>query len=153
MAKRLSETEWKAKLSAAEYRVLRMKGTEVPNSGKYYKHTKNGLYHCKGCETPLFLSTHKFNSGSGWPAFYDSIPGAIKTKRDGYRSEILCSTCDGHLGHVFKDEGFENPTNMRHCVNSVALGFQKDNSITSETTERVSFFRRIFKRKNSVTSV
>eukprot|EP01096_Ripella_sp_DP13-Kostka_P003139 TRINITY_DN14526_c0_g1_i1.p1 TRINITY_DN14526_c0_g1~~TRINITY_DN14526_c0_g1_i1.p1 ORF type:complete len:167 (+),score=59.92 TRINITY_DN14526_c0_g1_i1:206-706(+) len=121
----LSESEWRAKLTPEQFRVLRQKGTEYAGTGKYNKHKEKGVYHCAGCDAPLFTSETKFDSGCGWPAFYDNIPGAVKRNvdADGRRIEIVCANCDGHLGHVFKGERFPTPTDERHCVNSVSLTF------------------------------
>lgn len=103
--------------------MLREKGTEWAGTGEYNKVYDKGVYHCVGCDAPLYTSTTKFNSGCGWPAFFDAIPGALdeKTDADGSRTEILCKKCGGHLGHVFKGEGFDTPTDARHCVNSVCI--------------------------------
>jgi peptide-methionine (R)-S-oxide reductase len=125
-----SEQEWRAKLNPEQFRVLRQKGTERPGTGIYNKHFEQGLYTCAGCNSPLYKSTQKFDSGCGWPAFFDAIPGAIKRNEDHSggmkRIEIVCSHCDGHLGHVFKGEGFKTPTDERHCVNSISLTFSKE---------------------------
>ncbi|OQR83322.1 peptide methionine sulfoxide reductase B3, chloroplastic-like [Achlya hypogyna] len=122
----LTDAEWKSKLTPWEYRVLREKGTEPPGSGPLNKHFEAGTYVCAGCHTPLYLSTHKFDSGCGWPAFYDALPEAISRvpDSDGHRTEIVCAVCHGHMGHVFENEGFPTPTNHRHCVNSVSLKFK-----------------------------
>uniref|UniRef100_A0A7N0T0W9 Peptide-methionine (R)-S-oxide reductase n=1 Tax=Kalanchoe fedtschenkoi TaxID=63787 RepID=A0A7N0T0W9_KALFE len=119
------EEEWRAILSPEQFRILRQKGTEYPGSGEYNKFYEDGVYKCAGCETPLYKSTTKFNSGCGWPAFYEGLPGAINRNADpdGRRIEITCAACGGHLGHVFKGEGFPTPTDERHCVNSVSLKF------------------------------
>ncbi|KDO22557.1 methionine-R-sulfoxide reductase [Saprolegnia parasitica CBS 223.65] len=121
----LSEGEWRTKLSKEQFRVLREKGTERAGTGEYNKHYEEGVYHCAGCDAPLYKSSHKFDSGCGWPAFFDALPGAITAipDEDGYRVEIVCAACGGHMGHVFKNEGFKNPTNERHCVNSVSIRF------------------------------
>ncbi|KAF9951279.1 hypothetical protein BGZ72_007193 [Mortierella alpina] len=121
-----SDEEWRAVLSPEQFRVLRQKGTERPNTGEYNKHTDKGVYTCAGCHTPLYTSTTKFSSGCGWPAFFDAIPGAVgrHADADGHRVEIVCNACGGHLGHVFKGEGYATPTDERHCVNSVSLKFQ-----------------------------
>ncbi|GLD95387.1 hypothetical protein PINS_up004031 [Pythium insidiosum] len=121
----LSEDEWKARLTPVEYQILRLKGTERAGTGKYNKHYEEGTYVCAGCKAPLYTSKTKFDSGCGWPAFYDAIPGAIKAVQDadGRRTEIMCARCDGHMGHVFKGEGFPTPTDERHCVNSVSIVF------------------------------
>eukprot|EP00188_Purpureofilum_apyrenoidigerum_P001561 Plantae.Rhodophyta-Purpureofilum_apyrenoidigerum.ctg1874.p1 GENE.Plantae.Rhodophyta-Purpureofilum_apyrenoidigerum.ctg1874~~Plantae.Rhodophyta-Purpureofilum_apyrenoidigerum.ctg1874.p1 ORF type:complete len:166 (+),score=23.10 Plantae.Rhodophyta-Purpureofilum_apyrenoidigerum.ctg1874:129-626(+) len=127
--KSLSESDWKSKLNAEQFRVLRMKGTEYPGTGEYDKfYPKSGTFKCVGCETELYKAETKFDSGSGWPSFYEGIKGAVQeeTDSDGRRTEILCAKCGGHLGHVFKGEGFPVPTNARHCVNSVSLSFDKE---------------------------
>ena len=89
-----------------------------------------GTYNCAACDAPLYTAQHKFKSGCGWPAYFDSIPGAVERKVDrGFgmaRTEIVCANCGGHLGHVFKGEGYPTPTDERHCVNSVSLNFTED---------------------------
>ncbi|XP_062225222.1 peptide methionine sulfoxide reductase B5-like [Phragmites australis] len=120
-----SEDEWEAILTPEQFRILRLKGTEYPGTGEYDKFFGEGIYECVGCGTPLYKSSTKFNSGCGWPAFYEGFPGAIRRTPDpdGRRIEITCATCGGHLGHVFKGEGFNTPTDERHCVNSISLKF------------------------------
>ncbi|KAJ1936622.1 Peptide methionine sulfoxide reductase B2, chloroplastic [Linderina pennispora] len=122
-----SESEWQAILSPEQFRVLRQKGTEAPGSGEYNKKFDTGVYHCGACNAPLYKSTTKFDSGCGWPAFFDAIPGAVKRNEDRslgmVRTEIVCANCDSHLGHVFKGEGYKTPTDERHCVNSISLKF------------------------------
>ncbi|KAM0916237.1 hypothetical protein ACQ4PT_010320 [Festuca glaucescens] len=120
-----SEEEWEAILTPEQFRILRRKGTEYPGTGEYDKLFSEGTYGCAGCGTPLYKSSTKFNSGCGWPAFYEGFPGAIKrtVDPDGRRIEITCAACGGHLGHVFKGEGFNTPTDERHCVNSISLKF------------------------------
>ena len=117
------------KLSSKEIEVIVNKGTERPFTGKYNDFYENGLYVCKACENPLFYSKDKFNSNCGWPAFDDEIENAINRVQDfslgRVRTEILCSKCNGHLGHVFEGEGFTEK-NIRHCVNSISLKFIKD---------------------------
>lgn len=124
----LTNEYWKTVLTPAQFKILRLKGTEPPGTGEYENKTDDGTYNCAACNAPLFRSTTKFHSGCGWPAFFDSIPGAISRKIDMSggmeRIEIMCSKCDGHLGHVFKGEGFKTPTDERHCVNSLALHFE-----------------------------
>lgn len=116
-----------------QFRILREKGTEAPGTGKYDKHQPDaGVYTCAGCAAPLYKATHKFKSGCGWPAYFDSIPGAVTRHQENdwmSRIEILCSNCGGHLGHVFKGEGYNTPTDERHCVNSVSLNFSSDDKI------------------------
>ncbi|CAH2078333.1 unnamed protein product [Thlaspi arvense] len=123
------EEEWRAVLSPEQFRILRQKGTEYPGTGEYNKLFDEGTYGCAGCGTPLYKSATKFDSGCGWPAFFDGIPGAINRTADpdGRRIEITCAACGGHLGHVFKGEGFPTPTDERHCVNSVSLKFTPGN--------------------------
>ncbi|EGC38922.1 hypothetical protein DICPUDRAFT_91346 [Dictyostelium purpureum] len=125
----LNEQEWRVKLSPEQFRVLREKGTEAPFVGKYTDNKDEGLYECAGCGTPLFKSTQKFHSGCGWPSFFDSLPDAITFHSDPSipgrpRTEICCKKCGGHLGHVFKGEGFNTPIDQRHCVNSISLNFK-----------------------------
>ncbi|KIS70560.1 peptide-methionine (R)-S-oxide reductase [Mycosarcoma maydis] len=129
--KGMSDSEWRTKLNPEQFRILREKGTEMAGTGKYNKHyPKDGVYTCAGCDSPLYKATTKFDSGCGWPAFFDAIPGAIDRHSDRSwgmeRIEITCKNCGGHLGHVFKGEGFNTPTNERHCVNSVSINFDKD---------------------------
>lgn len=123
-----SEDEWRIELDPESYHVLREKGTERAYTGRYYKNKEAGTYVCKGCGTPLFTSDTKYDSGSGWPSFYDAIDkGVIETKTDYshgmIRTEIMCARCGGHLGHLF-DDG-PNPTGQRYCVNSLSLDFKK----------------------------
>ncbi|CAL5229264.1 g12555 [Coccomyxa viridis] len=126
--KNTSEDQWKQVLSTEEYRILRQKGTEPAGSGLYNKHKEEGTYRCAGCQTPLYTSETKFDSGCGWPAFYAEIPGAVDRHVDNAfgmrRVEITCSNCGGHLGHVFENEGFPTPTDQRHCVNSKSVKFE-----------------------------
>ncbi|OWZ50801.1 methionine-R-sulfoxide reductase [Cryptococcus neoformans c8] len=125
-----SDDEWRAILSPEQFRVLRRKGTERPGSHPYDHSNDNGVYHCAGCDAPLYTSKTKFQSGCGWPAFYDTIPGAVNRHEDSTlgmtRTEITCANCGGHLGHVFKGEGFPNPVDERHCVNGISLNFKDE---------------------------
>ncbi|XHG08401.1 Peptide methionine sulfoxide reductase B3 [Aspergillus wentii] len=126
-----SEDEWRAVLSPDQFRILRQKGTERAGTGEYDAHyPSQGVYTCAGCNAPLYKASHKFKSGCGWPAYFDSVPGAVTRHTDSSfgmeRTEITCSNCGGHLGHVFKGEGYPTPTDERHCVNSVSLKFTED---------------------------
>lgn len=115
------------KLSQEERRVIEDKGTELPFSGEYNNFFKEGTYFCKKCDTALYKSENKFKSSCGWPSFDEEIKDKIKKipDIDGVRVEIVCATCYGHLGHIFEGEGFTNK-NVRHCVNSISLKFQED---------------------------
>ena len=121
-----SEIEWKKILSPMEYYVLREAGTERPFSSPLNKNYEKGIYVCAACETPLYKSIHKFDSGTGWPSFDRAIKENIELDVDykiGYkRTELKCNTCGGHLGHSF-DDGPRNTTGKRHCINGVALKF------------------------------
>lgn len=116
---------------AEQFRVLRKKGTEAPGSSKLDKHYPDaGVYTCAGCEAPLYKANHKFDSGCGWPAFWDAFPDAVGQRPDPglgmMRTEIVCNNCGGHLGHIFKGERFGNPKDERHCVNGVSINFSPE---------------------------
>ena len=121
-----TEAEWKEQLTPLQYYVLREEGTERAFTSDLNKNYKEGVYHCAGCNTPLFKSEHKFDSGTGWPSFDRAIEGNVEYSTDykiGYaRTEEHCATCGGHLGHVFND-GPRETTGMRHCINGAALKF------------------------------
>jgi len=123
-----TEQEWRKELSDEAFYVCRQRGTEAPFSGKYYNHKENGTYNCICCNAPLFASSTKFDSGTGWPSYYESIGGATKEIQDNshgmLRTEVRCSNCDAHLGHVFPDG--PEPTGQRYCINSVCLNFQEE---------------------------
>ena len=115
------------KLNDDEKRVIEQKGTETPFIGAYTDHFEKGTYHCKRCNAALYTSKDKFHSSCGWPSFDDEIKGSVKriSDSDGHRIEIICTNCDGHLGHVFEGEQLTSK-NVRHCVNSISLKFVKD---------------------------
>lgn len=123
-----SDEEWRRRLSEEQYRVLRKEGTEPPWTSPLNDEKRSGTYVCAGCDQPLFTSDMRFDSGTGWPSFFDVIDGAIGTKRDFKlilpRTEYHCSRCGGHQGHVFKDG--PRPTGLRYCNNGVALSFVPD---------------------------
>jgi|JI8StandDraft_2_1071088.scaffolds.fasta_scaffold03596_6 peptide-methionine (R)-S-oxide reductase len=123
-----SEEEWKKSLTEEQYRVLRLKGTERSFTGKLYKNKDKGIYTCAACGNELFKSDTKFESGTGWPSYFDVLPKSVITQTDMshgmVRTEVMCAKCGGHLGHVF-DDG-PNPTGMRYCINSVSMDFKKE---------------------------
>ena len=121
----LTEAEWENRLTPVEFHVLRQEGTERPGSSPLNNEKRTGTFVCAGCELPLFTSDKKYDSGTGWPSFFDVIDGAVETKVDRKlfvaRTEYHCSRCGGHQGHVFKDG--PRPTGLRYCNNGVALKF------------------------------
>lgn len=121
-----SEAEWKEMLSSQEYRVMREEGTERAYSSPLNDETRDGMFHCKGCDLALYASEHKYDSGTGWPSFWQAQDNAIGTKPDRSlfttRTECHCRRCGSHLGHIF-DDG-PQPTGKRHCINGVSLTFR-----------------------------
>lgn len=122
------ESYWKKKLTPEQYRILREKGTEAPFTGKFETNQEHGMYSCAACGQTLFSSASKFDSGSGWPSFFDAISSDKVELHDDHshgikRVEVRCANCGSHLGHVF-DDG-PTPTGLRYCINSLSLGFEK----------------------------
>ena len=121
-----SDAEWRAMLSPIEYKVMRKEGTERAGSSPLDKVYDDGIYHCRGCDLAIYSSEHKFDSGTGWPSFWQSLPNAIGTRKDRrllrVRTEAHCRRCGSHLGHIF-DDG-PAPTGKRHCLNGVSLVFK-----------------------------
>jgi peptide-methionine (R)-S-oxide reductase len=121
-----TEEEWRAMLSDAQYAVLREEDTEPAGTSPLNNEKRKGTFHCAGCDLPLYPSETKYESGTGWPSFWDSLPGAVGTKEDNSlfmtRTEVHCRRCGGHLGHIF-DDG-PPPTGKRHCLNGLALTFK-----------------------------
>lgn len=122
------DSQWREELTAEEYAVLRQAATERPWTGELLDEKRDGVYHCRGCASELFKAGTKFDSGCGWPSFYESIrPDAVVLREDNSlgmsRTEVLCASCGSHLGHVFPD-GYGTPTGDRYCMNSIALTFE-----------------------------
>lgn len=131
MTKDMDESKLKERLSEEQYKILREKGTEAPFTGKHLHNKEHGIYTCGACDAELFSSDTKFDSGSGWPSFYDvAKSGSVKLVEDNShgmsRTEAVCSNCGSHLGHVFND-AHDQPTGQRYCINSLSLDFKPKN--------------------------
>jgi len=120
-----SDAQWRERLTALQYKVMRHEGTERAGSSPLDKNYAAGTYHCRGCDLPLYPSDTKFDSGTGWPSFWQALKGAVETKEDNSffskRTEVHCRRCGSHLGHIFEDG--PKPTGKRHCLNGVSLKF------------------------------
>lgn len=137
-----TDDEWKKTLSPEQYRILRESGTERANGQVYqeFKHQGEGTYHCAGCNALLFSSKEKFDSGCGWPSFYDPAKAEnVILKKDismgMSRTEVICAKCGGHLGHVFEGEGYKNPTDQRYCINGGGLIYVPAKKVTTAPTK------------------
>ncbi len=123
-----SEEEWREQLTPEQFYVCRQHGTEAPFSGKYNDNKAEGLYRCACCNAPLFTSDTKFDSGTGWPSYFEAIEDAITEIKDTshgmIRIEVRCAKCDSHLGHLFPDG--PEPTGLRYCINSISLDFEEE---------------------------
>lgn len=129
-----SAEQWRAELNAEEFHVLREGGTEAPFVGKYTDTTTEGVYQCRACGAELFRSAEKFASHCGWPSFFaPATEGTVRYVEDRSlgrtRTEVRCARCDSHLGHVFAGEGYETPTDLRYCINSISLVLAPDPSV------------------------
>jgi peptide-methionine (R)-S-oxide reductase len=122
----LTDEQWRDKLTPEEYRVLRQAGTEAPYVGEYTDTKTVGVYHCRACDAELFRSEQQFDSHCGWPSFFSPLAGEsiierVDSSLGMRRVEVLCATCGSHLGHVFEGEGYDTPTDLRYCINSISL--------------------------------
>ena len=128
--KNLSEDQWRARLTPQEFHVLREAGTEPPGVGEYTDTTTEGVYRCRACGQELFRSSEKFASHCGWPSFFTPLAGDNVIEREDtshgmVRTEVLCANCGSHLGHVFAGEGYDTPTDLRYCINSISLTLEE----------------------------
>lgn len=127
--KLISDDQWRERLSPEEFYVLRQAGTEPPGVGEFTDTTAEGIYSCRACDTELFRSDQKFDGRCGWPSFFsplagDSVIERTDTSLGMTRTEVVCATCESHLGHVFAGEGFDTPTDLRYCMNSISMNFK-----------------------------
>ena len=132
-ARERSDDDWKQRLSPAEFRVLRKAGTEAPFTGEYTDTKTVGVYRCRACKAELFRSAEKFDSHCGWPSFFSPLAGEaiierVDTSMGMKRTEVLCANCGSHLGHVFEGEGYDTPTDLRYCINSISLRLEPEGS-------------------------
>jgi peptide-methionine (R)-S-oxide reductase len=128
-----TDDEWREQLSPEEYRVLRQAGTEAPFVGAYTDNHRVGIYRCRACGTELFRSAEKFDSHCGWPSFFTPLAGDRVIERHDsshgmVRTEVICANCHSHLGHVFAGEGYDTPTDLRYCINSISLTFEEQSA-------------------------
>ncbi|TWS20094.1 peptide-methionine (R)-S-oxide reductase MsrB [Tsukamurella asaccharolytica] len=129
----LSDSEWRQRLSEPEFRVLRQAGTEAPFTGEYTDTKTSGVYRCRACGEELFRSDAKFDSHCGWPSFFSPLAGEkvierVDTSLGMRRVEVLCANCGSHLGHVFEGEGYDTPTDLRYCINSISMRLEPDDA-------------------------
>ncbi|MCS3849769.1 peptide-methionine (R)-S-oxide reductase MsrB [Tsukamurella ocularis] len=127
----LSDSEWRQRLTAPEFRVLRQAGTEAPFTGEYTDTKTSGVYRCRACGEELFRSDAKFESHCSWPSFFSPLAGdkiieRVDTSLGMRRVEVLCGNCGSHLGHVFEGEGYDTPTDLRYCINSISMRLEPD---------------------------
>ncbi len=137
----ITDTQWRERLSAEEYRVLRQAGTEAPFTGQYVSAPATGVYRCKACYTELFRTTEQFDSHCGWPSFFSPLAQDRIIERDDYslgmhRTEVLCAACHSHLGHVFHGEGYDTPTDLRYCINSICLTLEETPTSSPHSGDR-----------------
>lgn len=128
--KLITDNQWRERLNEQEYHVLRQAGTEPPHIGEYTTTTTEGVYSCRACGDELFRSTEKFASDCGWPSFFSPLAGdkiieKVDTSLGMRRVEILCANCGSHMGHVFEGEGYDTPTDLRYCINSISLTLEE----------------------------
>ncbi|AGF72638.1 peptide-methionine (R)-S-oxide reductase MsrB [Corynebacterium halotolerans] len=128
--KLISDDQWRERLSPEEFYVLRQAGTEPPHVGEYTETTTEGVYSCRACGAELFRSTEKFASHCGWPSFFSPLAGdriieRVDRSHGMVRTEILCANCESHMGHVFEGEGYDTPTDLRYCINSLSIRLEE----------------------------